>query len=129
MKTSKFLVFAMIAIVAMLVAACATPAPAPAPAAPKADAPKAAAPRRCHRRAEAAAPAPAAGAKSRFTSSANLQPPEALHANPFAPPALDAAVRCVLDPLFDFVPIPKPTYHPMLGESFKEEGDKLTVTL
>jgi peptide/nickel transport system substrate-binding protein len=128
MKLSKHVVLAVLMIVALLVVSCATPAPAPAPAAPKADAPKAAAPAAATA-APAAAKAPAAGVKTRFTSSANLQPPEALHANLYAPPGLDASVRYIFDPLFDFVPIPTPTYHPMLGESFKEEGNKLTITL
>lgn len=129
MKLSKHVVLAVFMIVALLVVSCASPAPAPAPAAPKAEAPKAAAPASATAAPAAAkAPAPAAGAKSRFTTSANLQPPEALHANPFAPPALGAE-RWVWDPLFDFVPIPTATYHPMLGESFKEDGNKLTVSL
>jgi hypothetical protein len=92
MKLSKHVVLAVLMIVALLVVSCATPAPAPAPAAPKADAPKAAAPAAATA-APAAAKAPAAGVKTRFTSSANLQPPEALHANLYAPPGLDAAVR------------------------------------
>ena len=128
MKLSRHVVLAVLMIVALLVVSCASPAPAPAPAAPKAAATTApaaatAAP------AAAKAPAPAAGANARFTTSANLQPPEALHGNPYAPPGIDAATSYVWDRLIDFVPIPKETYHPMLGESFKEEGNKLTVSL
>ena len=130
MKVSKQILFAMLLIVVLLVTACA--APAPAPAAPKADAPKAAAttaPAAAATAAPAAkAAAPAAG-KAVFTSSANLQPPEALTGNPFVPPGIDAAQRYVWDPLFDYVPIPKDNYIPMLGETFKEEGNKLTVNL
>ncbi len=128
MKLSRHVVLAVFMIVALLVVSCAAPAPAPAPAAPKAEAPKAAAPAAATA-APAAAKAPAAGAKARFTTSANLQPPEALHGNPYAPPGIDAATSYVWDRLIDFVPIPKETYHPMLGESFKEEGNKLTVAL
>lgn len=131
MKVSRQILFAMLLIGVLLVTACA--APAPAPAAPKAEAPKAAgtaAPAAAATAAPAAAKAaaPAAG-KAVFTSSANLQPPEALTGNPFVPPGIDAAQRYVWDPLFDYVPIPKDNYIPMLGESFKEEGNKLTVNL
>ena len=131
MKVSKQILFAMLLIVVLLVTACA--APAPAPAAPKADAPKVAAttaPAAAATAAPAAkAAAPVAGAKYRFTSSANIQPPEALNGNPFPPPGIDAAISYVWDRMIDFVPIPKDTYHPMLAESFKEEGTKLTVAL
>ncbi len=124
MRVSKQLLFAMV-VMALLVTACAAPVAVPAEA-PKAATTAVAAPVAT---AAPKAPAPVAGAKARFTTSANLQPPEALHGNLYAPPGIDAAVRFVFDPLFDFVPIPKETYHPMLGESFKEDGNKLTVTL
>ena len=126
MKVSKQILFAMLLIVVLLVTACA--APAPAPAAPKAAATTAPAAAATAAPAAAKAPAPAAG-KAVFTSSANLQPPEALTGNPFVPPGIDAAQRYVWDPLFDYVPIPKDNYIPMLGESYKEEGNKLTVNL
>jgi len=113
-----FVVFLLIA----LVAACAPVAvegPAGEPAQPAAPAPS---------QPEQAAPRPS-GAKTRFVSSANLEPPEALHANPYAPPNIGAGQRFVWDPLFDFVPVPTVTFHPMLGHSFSEEGRTLTVEL
>lgn len=69
------------------------------------------------------------GAKTRFTSSINFEPPEALHGNPFAPPGVSSALRFVYDNLLDYVPAPTDTFHPMLGLSYKEEGTKLTVSL
>ncbi len=124
MKLSRQFVLALLLVTMMIVTACQPAVPVPAGQEPAAAEPAAAQPAA----AEPAAAAPS-GAKTRFTTSANLQPPEALHGNPFAPPGLDAAPRYIWDPLFDFVPIPTPTYHPMLGESFKEEGNTLTVSL
>lgn len=85
----------MLLIAVLLVASCQPAAPAPAQA-PKAAATTApAAPAATAAPAAAKAPAPAAGAKSRFTSSANLQPPEALNGNPYPPPGIDAAISYV----------------------------------
>lgn len=114
----KFLALTATGIAGLGIAACA-PAATQAPAAPAATQPAA----------PAATKAPVAAAKTKFTSSANFQPPEALHGNPLAPPGLDASVRYIWDPLFDFVPIPKDNYIPMLGETYTEEGNNLTVKL
>lgn len=119
MRSKLSLVLAFI-LTLTLIAACA-PVPIETPASGGPAGPAAPA-------AEPAAPA-ASGAKTRFVSSANFEPPEALHGNPFAPPGISSGARFVWDPLFDFVPVPTMTFHPMLGETFEEDGITLTVNL
>lgn len=110
----EFLTVTATGIAGLGIAACAPTAPAPATNPTTA---------------VVATKAPVAGAKSKFTSSANFQPPEALHGNPIAPPGIDASVRFVYDPLFDYVPIPKDNYIPMLGETYTETGNTITIKL
>jgi peptide/nickel transport system substrate-binding protein len=123
MTRHKLSLFLAVILVVAMVAACA-PVPVQEPAGGAVSAPGgAAAP------AAPGAAAPSAGGKTRFVSSANFEPPEALHGNPFAPPGIGSGARFVWDPLLDFVPVPELTFHPMLGESFTEDGVTLTVNL
>ncbi|NLD45325.1 MAG: hypothetical protein GX657_17760, partial [Chloroflexi bacterium] len=119
MRSKLSLVLAFILTLTLIAACAPVPIETPASGGPAEPAAPAAGP---------AAPA-ASGAKTRFVSSANFEPPEALHGNPFAPPGISSGARFVWDPLFDFVPVPTMTFHPMLGETFEEDGITLTVNL
>jgi len=122
MSRSRLSLCALLLLIVAMLAACA-PVPVETPATAGGAAQPAAAP------AGATAAPAASGGKTRFVSSANFEPPEALHANPFAPPGISSGARFVWDALFDYVPVPTPTFHPSLGVSFKEDGTILTVTL
>ncbi|MGL4741304.1 MAG: ABC transporter substrate-binding protein [Sarcina sp.] len=64
-----------------------------------------------------------------FRTSGGYDLPETLHANPMAPPGLGNIADYVYERLFDYVPLPNQTYIPVLGESFTEEGNVVTMKL
>ncbi|SHE97350.1 peptide/nickel transport system substrate-binding protein [Caldanaerobius fijiensis DSM 17918] len=71
----------------------------------------------------------ASSSKSTFTTSDYFDPPPSIHGNPWAPPGLGGIGEYVFDRLFEYVPFPQPKFIPMLGESFKEEGNKTIISL
>ena len=64
-----------------------------------------------------------------FRTSGGYDLPETLHANPMAPPGLGNIGDYVYERLLDYVPLPEKTYMPVLAESFKEEGNVVTMKL
>ena len=64
-----------------------------------------------------------------FRTSGGYDLPETLHANPMAPPGLGNIGDYVYERLLDYVPLPDKTYMPVLAESFKEEGNTVTMQL
>ncbi len=60
------------------------------------------------------------------------EPPETAHGNTWAPGGVGSTSNITdftFEKLFDFVPIPEHTYMPVLGESFTEEGNVVTIKL
>ncbi|MGL4452965.1 MAG: ABC transporter substrate-binding protein [Sarcina sp.] len=64
-----------------------------------------------------------------FRTSGGYDLPETLHANPMAPPGLGNIGDYVYERLMDYVPLPDKTYMPVLAESYKEEGNVVTMKL
>ena len=61
--------------------------------------------------------------------SSGFDPPETMHGNIWATAGLGTIPRFVHERLFDYVPLPEKTYIPVLGESFVEDGNKITINL
>lgn len=61
--------------------------------------------------------------------SSGFEPPETIHGNVWATSGLGTIPRFIHERLFDYVPLPEKTYIPVLGESFTEDGNTITVNL
>ncbi len=58
------------------------------------------------------------------------EPPETIHGNVWASTNIVQNIGdFTFEKLFDYIPLPEQTYLPVLGESFTEEGNKVTINL
>lgn len=64
-----------------------------------------------------------------FRVAGGFDPPETAHANVWAANTLQSIADFMHEKLFDYVPLPDQTYMPVLGESFTEEDNKITIKL
>ncbi|MEG0847945.1 MAG: ABC transporter substrate-binding protein [Niameybacter sp.] len=64
-----------------------------------------------------------------FKTTASYDPPETLHANVWASSGMGTIAGFAHERLFDYIPLPEKTYIPVLGESFTEEGNTLTMKI
>lgn len=64
-----------------------------------------------------------------FRVAGGYEPPETAHANVWAAGSIGNIADFVHERLFDYAPLPEPTYLPVLGESFEEDGNIITIKL
>lgn len=67
-----------------------------------------------------------------FRIAGAYEPPETAHGNTWATGGVGSTSSITdfaFEKMFDFVPIPEKTYMPVLGESFTEEGNVITIKL
>ncbi|MGL4798789.1 MAG: ABC transporter substrate-binding protein [Cellulosilyticaceae bacterium] len=68
-----------------------------------------------------------------FRIAGGYEPPEVAHANVWVPGSagtiLGNTADFIHEKLFDYIPLPEKTYLPVLGESFTEEGNVITMKL
>lgn len=64
-----------------------------------------------------------------FRIAGGFDPPETAHSNVWAASALGNIADFMHEKLFDYVPLPEKTYIPVLGESFEQDGNIITIKL
>lgn len=64
-----------------------------------------------------------------FRVAGGYEPPETAHANVWASGSIGNIGDFVHEKLFDYIPLPEQTYMPVLGESFSQEGNVITIKL
>lgn len=64
-----------------------------------------------------------------FRIAGGFDPPETAHSNVWAASALGNIADFMHEKLFDYVPLPEKTYMPVLGESFTQEDNVITIKL
>lgn len=64
-----------------------------------------------------------------FRIAGGFDPPETAHGNVWSAGSLSSCADFIHEKLFDYVPLPEKTYMPVLGTSFEEEGNVITIHL
>ncbi|MGL5676128.1 MAG: ABC transporter substrate-binding protein, partial [Cellulosilyticaceae bacterium] len=64
-----------------------------------------------------------------FRVAGGYEPPETAHANVWASGSVGNIGDFAHEKLFDYIPLPEQTYMPVLGESFSQEGNVITIKL